>query len=94
MMEVECLDHTDVNVRYDTGRRRMSFAAKCKLSLTNTVFSKRKCGLSHTHNDTSPNEGERIDYIITRQAHRPRLHSLVLVSHPSLPAGADPNHNI
>ena len=72
MMEVECLDHTDVNVRYDTGRRRMSFAAKCKLSLTNTVFSKRTCGLLHTHNDTSPNEGERIDYIITRQAHRPR----------------------
>ena len=58
------------DVRNDNGKRLLSFATNCKQALTNTFFSMRKGGISHTHNATSPNERMRIDYILT---HRPRV---------------------
>ena len=82
------------DVRNDNGRRLLSFATNCKLALTNTFFSTRKGGISHTHNGTSPNDRMRIDYILTRQVHRHRVQDAKVVPQPPAPAKAGSDHNI
>ena len=42
----------DIN---DDGTRLETFAATCKLALTNTFFSTRKGGISHSHDGIGPN---------------------------------------
>ena len=82
------------DARNDNGERLLSFATNCKLALTNTFFSTRKGGISHTHNGTSPNDRKRIDYILTRQVHRPRVHDVKVIPQPPPPAKADSDHNM
>ena len=70
-MKVERLERTDVMFRY----WQTTSAVRHQLQVTvalNTFFSKRKGGISHAHNCTSPNDRKRIDYILSRQAHRPK----------------------
>jgi len=79
----------------ENGRRLLTFAANNNLALTNTFFSTRKGGVSHTHNGIGRlNDRKRIDYILTRQAHRPRIHDVVVDPQPPPPAKADSDHNI
>ena len=67
----------------NNGKRLLSLASDNKLALTNTFFSARKGGLSHTFNGIiNCNERKRIDYIVTRKAHRPRAYDAKV--HPSL----------
>ena len=83
------------DVLNDNGKRLLlSFATNRKLALTKTFFSTRKGGISHSHNSTSPNDRERVDYILTRQAHRPRVQDVQVVLQPSAPANADSDHAI
>ena len=61
----------------NNGKRLLSLASDNKLALTNTFFSARKGGTSHTFNGiNSRNDRKRIDYILTRQAHRPRVYDV------------------
>ena len=61
----------------NNGKRLLTFAKDNKLALTNTVFSTRKGGISHTFNGiSSRNDQKQIDYILTRQAHRPRVYDV------------------
>ena len=78
----------------DNGERLLSFAINCKLALTDTFFSARKGGKSHTYNRTSPKNRKQIDDIFTRQAHRPRVHDVEVVPQPPPPAKANSDHNI
>ena len=65
------------------------------LALTNTFFSARKGGISHTFNGISRrHDQKRIEYILTRQAHRFRLHDVQVHPQPPPPAKADSDHNI
>ena len=58
-------------------KRLLTFAKDNKLALTNTFFSTRKGGVSHTFNGiSSRNDQKQIDYILTRQAHRPRVYDV------------------
>ena len=67
-------------------------ASDSKLALTNT-FSARKGGICHTFNGiNSRNDRKRIDYILTRQAQRPRVHDVKV--YPQPPAKTDADHNI
>ena len=59
-------------------KRLLSFATDNKLVITNTFFSTRKGGISHTYNGVIGDrvgDFKRIDYILTRQAHRPKEHT-------------------
>ena len=61
------------------GKRLLNFATDNKLAVTNTFFSTRKGGISHTYNGVIGDRAgdfKRIDYIRTRQAHRPRVHNI------------------
>ena len=81
----------------DNGKRLLTFATDHKLTLTNTFFSTRKGGISHTSKGiNSRDDHERIDYILTRQAHRPRVYDVTRTVHPQPPppAKADSDHNI
>ena len=63
----------------------------------NTFFSTRKGGVSHTYNGVTENrtsDFKRIDYVLTRQAHRRRVRNVVVHPQPALPAKADSDHNI
>ena len=82
------------DVLNDHGKRLISFATNWKLALTNTFSSTRKGGISHRHNGTSPNDRQRIDYILTRQTHLPKGHDAKVVPQPPPPAKADSDHNI
>ena len=82
------------DVHNDNGKRLLSFATNCKLALTNMFVSTRKGGISHTHNGTSPNDRAPIDYILIRQAHRPRVQYVKVVPRPPAAAKADSDHNI
>ena len=79
----------------DNGKRLLSLAADNKLALSNTFCSAHKGGISHTFNGiNSRNDRKRIDYILTRQAHRPRVYDLKVHPQPPSPAKTDANHNI
>ena len=63
----------------NNGKRLLNFATDSKLAVTNTFFSTRKGGLAHTYNGVIGDRAgdiKRIDYILTRQAHRPRVHNV------------------
>ena len=76
-------------------KRLLAFASDNKLALTNTFFSARKAGISHTFNGiSSRNDQKRIDYILTRQAHRSRVHDVKVHPQPPPPAQADSDYNI
>ena len=67
----------------NNGKRLLSLASDNKLALTNTFFSARRSGLSHTFNSIhSRNDRKQIDYILTPQAHRPRVYDIQV--HPRL----------
>ena len=63
----------------------------------NTFFSTHKDGVSHTYNGVTGNrtsDFKRIDYVLTRQAHRRRVRNVVVHPQPALPAKADSDHNM
>ena len=79
----------------NNGKRLLTFAKDNKRALTNTFFSTRKGGVSHTFNGiSSRNDQKRIDFILTRQAHRPRVYDVKVHAQPPPPAKADSDHNI
>ena len=82
------------DVGNDNGKRLISFATNCKLALSKARFSTRKGVISDTRNGTSPNGRKRIDYILSRRAHRPRVQDVKIVRQPPAPAKVDSNHNI
>ena len=80
----------------NNGKRLLSLASDNKLALTNTFFSARKGGISHTFNCciNSRNDRKRIDYILTRQTHRPRVYDVKIHPQPPSPAKTSSDHNI
>ena len=63
----------------NNGKHLLNFATDNKLAVTNTFFSTRKGDISHTYSGVigdSAGDFKRIDYILTRQAHRPRVHNV------------------
>ena len=59
----------------NNGERLLIFAKDNTLALTNTFFCTQKGGVSHTFNGiSSHNDQKRIEYILTRQAHRCRVY--------------------
>ena len=81
----------------NNGKRLLPLASDNKLTLTNTFFSARRGGLSHTgtfDGINSRNDRKRIDYILTRQAHRPRVYDVKVHPQPPSPAKTDSDHNI
>ena len=81
----------------DNGRLLLSFATDNKLAIMKTFFSTRKGGVSHTYNGVTgsrTSEFKRIDYVLTRQAHRRRVRNVVVHPQPALPAKADSDHNM
>ena len=78
----------------DNGRLLLTFATDNRLAITNTFFPTRKGGIWHTYNGVSGDECRRIDYILTRQAHRGRVSNVVVVPQPVRPVKADSDHNM
>ena len=81
----------------NNGKCLLNFAKDNKLAVTNTFFSTRKGGISHTENGVIGDRAgdfKRIDYILTRQAHRPRVHNVEVHLQPSRPIKADSDHNM
>ena len=77
------------------GKHLLAFASDNKLAVTNTFFSARKGGISHTFNGISNrNDQKRTEYILTRQAHRSRAHDAEVHPQPRPPAKADSDHNM
>ena len=86
--------HDELN---DNGKLLLSFATDNKLAITSTFFSTRKGGVSHTYNGVTGSrtrDFKRIDYVLTRQAHRGRVRNVVVHPQAVLPAKADSNHNM
>ena len=80
----------------NTGKRLLNFATDHKLAVTNTFFSTRKGGTSHTYNGVIGDRAgdfKRIDYILTREAHRPRVQRRS-TPQPNRPIEADSDHNM
>ena len=78
-----------------SGKGLLTFAKDNKLALTNTFFSTRKGGVSHTFNGVSSrNDQKRMGYILTRQEHRSRVYDVNVHPQPPPPAKADSDHNI
>ena len=72
----------------DNGKSLLNFATDNKFAVTNTFFSMRKGGISHTyHGFIGDRAGgfKRIDYILTRQAHRLRVHNVEAHPQPNRP---------
>ena len=68
-----------------------------KLAATNTFFSTSKGGISHTYNGVigdRTGDFKRIDYILTRQAHRPRVHNVEVYLQPNRPIKVDSDYNM
>ena len=81
----------------DNGKILLSFATDNKLAIMNTFFSTRKGGVSHTYKGVTASrtsDFKRIDYVLTRQAHRRRVRNVVVHPPPALPAKADSDHNM
>ena len=79
----------------DNGKLLLSFATDNKLAIMNTFFSTRKGGVSHTYNGVTgsrTSDFKRIDYVLTRQAHRRRVRNVVVHPQPALPVKADSDH--
>ena len=81
------------DVKNKNDERLLSFAAGCKLALTNTFFSPRKGGISHTHTSARQNDRKRIEYILTRQVRRPSVHYVEVHSQPPSRDKPDSGHN-
>ena len=67
----------------DNGKLLLSFAIDNKVAILNTFFSTRKGGVLHTYNGVTgsrTSDFKRIDYVLTRQAHRRRVRNVVV--HP------------
>ena len=65
----------------DNGKRLLNFVTDNKLAVTNIFFSTRKGGISRTYDGVIGDRAgdfKRIDYILTRQTHRPRVHRIVI----------------
>ena len=82
----------------NNGKRLLNFAKDNKHAATNTFFSTRKGGISHTYNgviEDRAGDFKSIDYILTRQTHQPRVHN-VEENHPqpNRPIKADSDHNM
>ena len=81
----------------NNGKRLLNFATDNKLAVTNTFFSTRKGGISHTYNGVIGDRAgdfKRIDNILIRQAHRPRVHNVEVHPQPNRPIKADSDHNM
>ena len=79
----------------NNGKRLLPLASDNKLALTNTFFSARKGGVSHTCNGiNSRNDRKRIEYVLTRQAHRSRVYDVKVHPQPPSPAKTDSDHNV
>ena len=81
----------------NNGKRLVNFATDNKLAVTNTFFSMGKGGISHTYTGVIGDRAgdfKRIDYILTRQAHRPRVHNVEVHPQPNRPIKADSDHNM
>ena len=79
----------------DNGKLLLSFATDNKLAIMNTFFSTRKGGVSHTYNGVTgsrTSDFKRIDYVLTRQAHRRRVRNVVVHPQPALVDKADSDH--
>ena len=62
------------------------FATDNKLAIMKTFFSTRKGGVSHTYNGVTgsrTSDFKRIDYVLTRQAHRRRVRDVVVHPQPA-----------
>ena len=69
----------------DNGKLLLSFANDNKLAFMNTFFSTRKNGVSHTYSGVTgsrTSDFKRIDYVLTRQAHRRRVRNVVVHPNP------------
>ena len=72
----------------DNGKLLLSFATDSKLAIMNTFFSTRKGGVSQIYNGATgsrTSDFKRIDYVLTRQAHRGRVRNVVVHPQPALP---------
>ena len=69
----------------DNGKLLLSFATDNKLAIMNTYN-----GVTGSHTS----DFRRIDYVLTRQAHRRRVRNVVVHPPPALPAKADSDHNM
>ena len=81
----------------NNGKRLLNFATDNKLAVTNTFFSTRKGGISHTYNGVIGDRAgdfKRIDNILIRQAHRPRVHNVEVHPQPNRLIKADSDHNM
>ena len=81
----------------NNGKRLLNFATDNKLAVTNTFFSTRKDGILHTYNGVIGDRAgdfKRIDCILTRQAHRARVHNVEVHPQPNRPIKADSDHNM
>ena len=82
----------------DNGKRLLEFATDNELAVTNTLFfSTRKRGISHTYNGVVRDRAgdfKRIDYILTLQVHRPRVHNVEAPPQPNRPIKADSDNNM
>ena len=66
----------------------LSFATDNKLVIMNTFFSTHKGGISHTYNGVTgsrTSDFKHIDYVLTRQAYRGRVHNVVVHTQPAPP---------
>ena len=98
---IEGCDHGSVLGAYgrdelnNNSTRPLSLASDNKLALTNTFFTARNGGFSHTFNGiNSGNDRKRVDYILTRQAQLPRVYDVEIHPQPPSPATTDSDHNI
>ena len=81
----------------DNNKRLLNFATNNEHAVTNMFFSTRKGGISHTYNGVIVDRAgdfKRIDYILTRQAHRPRVQNAEVQPQPNRPIKADSDHNM
>ena len=67
------------------GTHLLAFGSDNKLAFTNTFFAFARWNISYVHGHmiSRRDDQKRIDYILTRQAHRPRVHNVKV--HPKPP---------
>lgn len=81
----------------DNSKLLLTFAIDNKVAIANTFSSTLKGRVPHTYGGvigTRASEFKRTNYIFTRQAHRGRVPYVVVYPQPTLPAEADPGHNM